>query len=444
MITRYRRRLSASEEGFALIEVVVSAAVLVIVVLGVLAAMDAVSSTASGNQSKTVASTLAERDLERLRGLKTSDLTQLPSIETESKQVKVGAITYTVVSKAQWVIDSTGADISCALPNGSGSYLRITSTVTAPSSRIKPVTLSSIVAPQPGKGTVTALVRNAAGQPVSNLPVQADGPTPKTIATNSAGCAVFADSEAGSYVLRLNQSGWVDPDGKQLVEKNATVSAGNLTTIEFIYDRASSFNVKVVTKRPGAGTQVDDRSQAVTAAHTGLSSLFKIVTSTTAALNFPFTSMFPFTTPYQVYSGDCTGANPVKATSNPSYFDAHPEAVVQLSPGGAMVQATALEPAMDVTVTVNSTATAGAKVYAYPKTAGCATARINIGSGTTLTNGKVDYPGLPFGTYDICAQYTSGTKTWHTDWTNQANTNVNGTALTTNFKTTNTATGACA
>ena len=50
MNARARRRSPASEEGFALIEVVVSAAVLVIVVLGVLAAIDAVSSTASTNQ----------------------------------------------------------------------------------------------------------------------------------------------------------------------------------------------------------------------------------------------------------------------------------------------------------------------------------------------------------------------------------------------------------
>jgi hypothetical protein len=146
------------------------------------------------------------------------------------------------VSKAQWVADSNGADISCALPSGAGSYLRITSTVSAPNARVKPVTMSSIVAPQPGQGTVTGLVKNAAGLPVVDLPVQADGPTPATVPTNKAGCAVFADSEAGSYTLRLNQTGWVDPDGNQLVEKNATVSAGNLTTIEFVYDKASSFN----------------------------------------------------------------------------------------------------------------------------------------------------------------------------------------------------------
>jgi Tfp pilus assembly protein PilV len=448
MNARARRRSPASEEGFALIEVVVSAAVLVIVVLGVLAALDAVSSTASTNQSKTVAATLAEKDLERLRAYKTSDLTKLPEIETETKEVKVGKITYTVVSKAQWVVDSNGADISCALPSGSGSYLRITSTVSSPNTRIKPVTMSSIVAPQPGKGTVTGLVRDAAGNPVEKLPVQADGPSPNTLPTNKAGCAVFADSEAGSYIMRLNQSGWVDPDGKQLVEKNATVSAGNLTTIEFLYDKASSFNVKVITKRPGTSTTVDDRSYGVTAAHTGLSSLFKQITFGTSpgALNFAFNSMFPFPTAYQVYSGTCAGNNPVKALSDPAWFDTHTESVVQLTPAGPTVQAVALEPAMDVTVKVDNALKAGAKVYAYPKTAGCSTARVAIGSGTTLNDGRVDFPGLPFGTYDVCAQYTNaaGTKTWHTDWTGRANTNLDGTALATNFNTGNSATGACA
>lgn len=441
MNARARRRSPASEEGFALIEVVVSAAVLVIVVLGVLAAIDAVSSTASTNQSKTVAATLAEKDLERLRAYKTADLTDLPKIETETKQVKVGSITYTIVSKAQWVVDSDGSDISCALPSGSGSYLRITSTVSAPNSRIKPVTMSSIVAPQPGQGTVTALVKDAAGSPVAKLPVQADGPTPATLATNAAGCAVFADSEAGSYTMRLNQSGWVDPDGKQLVEKNATVSAGNLTTIEFIYDKASSFKVKVITKRPSGSTQVDDRSYGVTAAHTGLSSLFKQITYGTSpgALNFVFDGMFPFTTPYQVYSGTCAGANPVKALSNPTWFDTHPESVVQLTPGGAQVSAVALEPAIDVTATYNGSAVSGANVYAYPKTAGCDAARVRIGGTSgTLSDGKVDFPGLPFGVYDICVDLTKveggNTRRRSKTWTGQANTNLNGTALSWNFK----------
>jgi hypothetical protein len=413
------RRQAASEEGFGLIEVVISAAVMVLVTLGILAALDSVSHTAGANQAKTIAATLAEKDLERMRGLRTSDLNDLATLEPASRTVQVGKVIYTIVSKAQTVDDATAKDISCAIPSGKGAYLRITSTVTSPitGGAVKPVVMSSIVAPQPGKGTLTALVKNAAGQPVKNLPVEADGPDDTTVNTNDAGCAVFGDMEAGSYTLRLNSTGWVDPDGNQLVEKNATVSAGNLTTTEFLYDLAASFNVKAVTVV--GGVQRDDRADGMFAAHTGLSALYKYIPATSpGATTFAYTKMFPFTTPYKVYAGTCTGADPVKAIST-FYETTWPGAVVQLSPGVAAGTFTALEPAIDVTVTYNLAGTLPngppyATVYAYPKTTGCGIGT-RIPLGTTNSSGKLvspnGFPGLPFGTYDVCAQFTrtSGT-----------------------------------
>jgi hypothetical protein len=403
------RRQAASEEGFGLIEVVISAAVMVLITLGILAALDSVSHTAGANQAKTVASTLAEKDLERMRGLRTSDLNNLAKLEPASRQVQVGDVLYTIVSKAQAVDDSTGKDISCAIPSGKGEYLRITSTVTSPitGGAVKPVVMSSIVAPQPGQGTLTALVKNAAGSPVKDLPVQAVGPTPKTVNTNEGGCAVFGDMEAGSYTLRLNQTGWVDPDGNQLVEKNATVSAGNLTTVEFLYDRAASFTVKAVTVVNGS--QRDDQAPGMFVAHTGLASLYKNITAT--ATSYRFTGLFPFTTPYKVYAGSCTGNDPVKVAS--TFYEAiWPGAVVQLSPGLDAGTFTALEPMLDVSVTYNAssslpnTTSNFATVYAYPKAAGCSTSRITLGNTNGSGKLTLTYPGMPFGPYDLCAQYT--------------------------------------
>ena len=47
-------------------EVVVSAAVLLLVVLGVMAGLDAVAGTAGANKARTVAASLAEKDQEEL------------------------------------------------------------------------------------------------------------------------------------------------------------------------------------------------------------------------------------------------------------------------------------------------------------------------------------------------------------------------------------------
>jgi Tfp pilus assembly protein PilV len=409
MVHSRARLKAASEDGFGLIEVLVSAMVLVIVVLGSLAAIDAVTSTAGANKARTIAATLAEKDLERLRSMRTSDLARLAQIEAPTQQITVENITYTVASKAQSVTDSTGEEVSCALSPQQGTYFRISSTVTSTvtGGAVKPVVLSSIVAPRPGKGTLSAVVKNAAGQPVMGIPVQAIGPSPGTAATNAAGCAVFADREAGSYTLRLDSSGWVDTDGNQVVEENATVSAGNLTTIEFLYDEAASFDVKVVTKV--GGVERDDRANGVIAAHTGLSTLFKAKTAVDPGLaTYSYTGMFPFTAPYQVYGGRCTANDPSKPP-NENFFSTFTDAAVQLTPGEHAGTFKALEPAIDVKVTWNGgtlASNAFASVYAYPKDANCGS---KIDLGRTNAAGKLvataGYPGLPFGTYDLCVHY---------------------------------------
>jgi len=435
------RLKAASEEGFGLIEVVISSAVLVIVVLGVMAGLDSVSRTAGANQSKTVASVLAEKDLERLRSLKTSDLSKLKNLEPESATVNVGGVTYTVTSKAQLVTDTSGDDVSCSTPDGEGGYLRITSTVTSQDTSIRPVTLSSIVAPQPGLGTLTALVRNADSAPLVKLPVQAIGLTPGTQQTNSAGCAIFIEREAGSYTARINQAGYVDPDGNQQVDHNVTVSAGNVTLTEFLYDQAGSFNVSVVRSNGSA-----DLSSGAFAAHTGVTLGYRAVAPTNQTTAFAFTSMFPFSSAYEVFAGTCEGNNPANWDEN--YFPNHPLAVAKVNRGqnpGPARQV--IEPTMNVNATYkvnNNTATnlQGARVYAYPKTEGCPTGRIYL--NTTQSNGRVSNPGLPFGIYDFCVDYNgdSSSRRRRFIWTDVANTSDSGTAtMTAAFKNTDTDAG---
>jgi type II secretory pathway pseudopilin PulG len=441
---------AASQEGFGLVEVVVSAAVLVIVVLGVLAGLDGVTRAAGNNKARTVAATLAEKDQERLRSYRTTDLNNLEAIEAGTRTVEVDGTPYTITSEARWISDGTGEDISCALDGDRGSYLRIISSVTVPGVR-NPVVLSSIVAPQPGKGTLTGKVENAAGLPVVAMAVQATGATPGTKQTNEAGCAVFNERDAGSYVLRLNTLGWVDPSGNPSPQKSGTVSAGNLTTVDFVYDRAFAFAVATRTIRPPATTAVADASAGVIAAHTGMPTGVRLVTPTapaTTATSFAFTSMFPFTTPYQVYAGTCTGADPSRLTGNSTYFANHPEAVTSYGP--ALV---VYEPTIDVYVQyTRSSGTidrGNARVYAYPKSPDCPTTRITLGttstaSGATWAAGEIPLlTGLPFGVYDVCADFTTGSGTIRKrSWTDVSNSNPNGTALSAALNSSSTA-GAC-
>jgi hypothetical protein len=415
-------------------EVVISAAVLLLVVLGVMAALDAVAGTAGANKARTVAATLAEKDQEELRSLKTADLNRLEDLIPAPRTVEVDGVPYTITSDAQLVTDAGGEDISCALDDGEGSFVRITSTVTSPMTgkKVKPVTMSSIVAPEPGSGTLVAMVKNAEDDPVVNMPVEARGPEIKTVRTNDAGCAVFGAMESGSYEVQVDQLDWVDPDGNQEVIKTATVASGTLTTVEFLYDIGATLTVNVAATPAGASTAQWDDSYGIIAGHNGISTGFRAFPDgglATAAQTHTLRGLFPFhEDPYKIYSGTCTDADPIAGTRPDNYFDlldtpqeGPVDATPALAPGERRT-ITIYEQAINLNATWSGSAiTHGspsssnqAFAYAYPKTCACAAppARIPLG---TIVSGKAQKPGVPFGTYDVCVErWRDSSNGWYT------------------------------
>jgi hypothetical protein len=408
-------------------EVVVSAAVLLLVVLGVMAGLDAVAGTAGANKARTVAASLAEKDQEELRSLMTVDLNRIRSVIPEDRTVEVDGVPYTIESDADLVTDAGGEDISCALDDGKGSFIRITSTVTSPmtGAKVKPVVISSIVAPEPGSGVLVAKVVNAKDEPVINLPVQAVGPESKTKATNEAGCAVFGAITAGAYDVTVSQVGWVDPDGDQTVTKTATVSAGTLTTVDFKYDVAARLTVNLQSVHGAPAVAQTDDSYGVITAHTGIHNGFRIfqgsaLLATTHMLN----GLFPFEDAYKIYSGRCTDQDPTLFQED--YFDVYPSAAPELDPGQVSA-ITILEPPANINATFN-TGVRDSHVYAYPRNETCDDP-LRYDMGVVLATGRAERPGLPFGTYDICAQFQEST--WPRRWyrhtiTGVLNNNVNG------------------
>lgn len=407
------RRTAASEDGWALMEVVASAAVFVLVVLGALAALDAVTSTAGANKARTVAATLAEEDQERLRGKRSVSVAGLD----ETRTLEVSGLRYTIRSRAEWVRDATGETVSCTSTEGQISYLRITSTVTSPATgaAVRPVTISSIVAPPPGsagtKGTLAVQVRNAAGLPVMNLPVSASGPASRTVGTNEAGCAVFSLLPAGAYAVSLSQGAWVDKAGRtQVAREGVGVNPGEVSTVNFDYDKAASAGVQVQTVPLGTSAPVADPATSVLAANTGVPpSGFLALHGSASAYSFP--NLFPFPDGYTVFAGSCLGADPSRHVDG--YYDSHPGRLA-VSPGMPAGTVAVREPALNLRVTRGgnsanapaNTNPSGMAVRIWSRTEGCS----EVFEGT-LSRGKLVNPGLPFGVYDVCV--TDG---HHTAW----------------------------
>ena len=173
-------------------------------------------------------------------------VTALSNYHPTSRTVPVGTVNYTVMSRADWVRDTTGATQSCTNDSTQADYLKISSTITSNvvGTAIKPVTVSSIVAPPVGafaanQGTLAVKVLDSRSNPVVGMNVSITGARNLSDLTNTSGCAVFAYVPTGSYHVLLNTAGWVNPSNQTAVDVTQVVSANVVNVATVQYDRAA-------------------------------------------------------------------------------------------------------------------------------------------------------------------------------------------------------------
>ena len=397
-----RPELSA-EHGVTLIETLISAVILVIVLFAVLASLDAASHTTAVNRSRTVAAGLAEQELERLRAL---PATTLASYSKATRTVTVGKSDYQITSDAEWVHDASGAALSCDSDGKQADYIRITSDVRSSvvGKNVKPVTMTSLVAPRVGsfganQGTLAVQLKNELDAPIANMPVNIAGPVNQVDATNALGCAVFGHIAAGAYNVTVSQPGWVDVSGNQTLTKTAQVTAGTKQTVPLQYAQAASVTVTFDTEVKG--NKKNATSPALTAANTALPTGTRVFKPAGAQSAITATGLFPFPDGYTFYSGSCAGASP--DTAVPDYFDTDPGFLKVAGGGTGAVKVR--EPAFNLRITrgPNQNSAAPLKeayVILTPTDSGCADRYIFDGVNP---DGTLPEPGLPFGTYTVCA-----------------------------------------
>lgn len=421
-----------AESGFIMMEVLISAVLMVVAAIAIMSALDGNSAASARSKARSVGAQLAEQDQERMRGMRFVDLSNYTATRTPS----IEGVPYKVVSESDWIRDATGGTESCVSNSTEADYIRIRSTVTSTivGTRTKPVVIESLVAPPvnafaAAQGTLGVAVKDRNGAPLTGVSVSISGPTALTDITNSAGCAVFAFIPVGAYTISLNQAGWVTSK----VIGQATVQDGKVIVTDVEYDRASTINATFYTKLPNAsGTLVDVVAQgwdlsAVKKGNTPL--VFAASPAPGPVAQISATNLFPFADGYGMYSGDCSdnattvSNDPTK--SNPAYYDTYP-GFVKPDPG-ATQNVQVLQPAIKVQVVHNTgtssapvwTVASGAHVVIRSTSTSC---KDPFPGFTTDANGYVTKtpttaypydPSLPFGQYKVCAdiQVTSGTKT---------------------------------
>lgn len=395
-----RDRLRSDEAGFGIIEVVVSALLVVILSVGVLTGFDAANATSGNSKARATAADVAQQDQERMRAFRARDLSK----RNQTYDRTVAGVKYRVVSTAVWVNDSSGSR-RCGLTSGRADYLRISSSVTWPTMRgAQPVTVTSLYAPPSGsfgdEGNlgVEVLDRNAVG--VAGVSVTASGPVNRNGSTDAQGCIFFSFLPEGDYTVTIGKSGYVDPNGVSTITRTFGVQGGTTQVQPVDYDAAGTVPVNIRAKRGANTPDLVAQANHLSFGHSRLASPnVRLFGTGTPTSSFTAGTLFPFTSDYTVYSGNCTGAKPAVPPT------------VRVPAGATAPAVTVREIAVRVKA-LNSYLANGTVVKMYPKGTGCY-GSINLLAATSaapqnqpgwvVSNPGTD-PGVPYGVYNVCAQ----------------------------------------
>jgi len=393
-----------------LIEVLVSAAVVVLASAGVVTVLQTTIRAQTEERHGSEAYALAQEDQARLSSTRLATLNHLD----ETRTVTLNQTKFQIRSTGVFVNDNTSIP-SCGEGTSSADYVQITSTVTWPRMRTsEKAEIESILSPSngsldPNNGTLAVSVTNQLQTPMPNVSITGGSGVINSL-TDAAGCAVFPDLPGGNYTVVANAeaAGLVNKDGKGSEQKVAPVIGGDTKTIGFEFDRPGTIPVQF-KYRVGSSAEFKPASaDSVVVYNSGMTAAKPIWTASGAReATVNATPLFPFSSAYTLYAGSCASNNPDPEGKNPGGAAAMANVVAPA--GAAAVPATIQLPALELIVKKTGVALSGAKVTITDKT--CKDAQSNLAKRTYTSNatglpsnGPTGLPelGLPWGEYDIC------------------------------------------
>jgi Tfp pilus assembly protein PilV len=325
-----RPRFAGSDAGFTLVEVLVSALLVILIASAAAGALIATGQFSGDQRTHSQADALASQDQERLRGLSDQQLGGL----NQTRTVTLNGATFSVQSVSTY-LDTTGSS-SCT--STAAAYYKIASTVTwTDSLSSHPATLSEeSLLTRPVTGDLLTQVTDQTLAPLPGVGISAAGASPQSDTTDSNGCVLFAGLTAGAYTVALTPgAGYVDPNGNSAPTGSATVTtASTATTLgnPFHFGLAGSIvGTFTATSPTGATTgQADGLSWLGSGgSSTVMTGGFQVAPKVLATgfatgplFPFAFTSPVSYTNNYTVWGGRCSeqappGINPDEFTVNP-------------------------------------------------------------------------------------------------------------------------------
>ena len=396
----------APERGDTIIEVMVAAIMVALVAGATLTGYAQVAHMTSTERHRVQASSLAELDQARLRSLTITQLAGAPGNRAVSETVD--GTTYTITSRSQYV-SGTSAAMSCTTgpTTTTADEVEITSTVTwSPGNDARlPVIVHGLVTPAEG-GSLVITATNPSGAGLPGITATPSGPTTVSpLATDVNGCAIFGGLAGGSYTIGFADPGYVDVNGNANPTQTKTVipteTAG---PVNVQMGQAATINAIFTTT--WGGSTVAAASDQIVATQNLMTPAYRVfgTDSTSGASGFSASittgaTIFPFASAYLVFAGGCD--DPLTPASA--------EQPVIVSPGGTSA-VTLPEPAMLVMVWSGTPSSPGSLLGTRPDVtatdtdAACGSDELYPATQVpTASAGALANPGLPYGTYSVCA-----------------------------------------
>lgn len=394
-----------------MIEVLVSALIILIVAGAVLSLMTATTRSAADQRRKASAFSVAQEDQARMRAMRLSKLNRLE----ETREVTLDGTTFTIASTGRFINNSTGTSSSCDSSNSAADYAQIETNVSWEGGS-KSTTLNSVVAPSsgslnPNNGALLFTVLNGQLQKVSGVGVSGTGAGTFSGTTDSNGCAAFFDLPVGNYTVTTKAPGFVDADGNPSPWTN-TVGVETATTspVQLLYDQPGSIEAKFKYKEGSVFKAANADSVVVYNAGmpSGAESFWSPGKARVNALTA--TSLFPFKEADTVYPGYCETNLPSEAAARGTVI------VPSNGTGFTEIQM----PWLNLKVVKGSspaTIVSGAKIVITDENCVVSGSKVkrafvsNNNGAMSLSGGSsAAEPALPWGTYTVCVQATIGSE----------------------------------
>jgi Tfp pilus assembly protein PilV len=394
-----------SESGVTLIEVVISAMLVAIIVVGTLTGFDSASRATTKLRQRNQATLLAGQDQERLRGM---NITELGRLGVKTAPIEQNGTKFTIESSAQFV-SAAKEEFSCEASPSTSDYIQTTSKVswaslTKQNREAEAVTQSSLV-PVPTSSSLLVNVRNQANEDVAGATVKVTGESATYEQTTpESGCVIFGALPDSKVKITATKTGWINEQLEtEPAATEAQLSTTSLVSKTFAIANPGSLRVEFQSNGSTVGVQGD----TVYVAHTGAPEKL-LGTAGTYSSTITVPTLWPYQTagsppgpsPYTVYAG-CKEANPAT-----------------ISKGEVTTPAAQVEPAATLPVKVEVPAV-NVKVYEGSSSAStgpldsAAEAKLTVcGSPRVMktTGGALEHPYQPYGTLTLCLTQVIGGK----------------------------------